>query len=946
MGVWNPQANEVFLRVVEIPRAPDRLKYLDEACGADAALRAQVESLLAASERAGGFLESPAPGLESVPAPLPAATRAGEGPGTVIGRYKLLEQIGEGGMGVVFLAEQTRPVRRLVAVKVIKAGMDTKQVIARFEAERQALALMDHPNIAKVYDAGATESGRPYFVMELVKGVPITKYCDEHRLSPRERLGLFVQVCQAVQHAHQKGVIHRDLKPSNVPVALYDGKPVPKVIDFGVAKATGGRLTEQTLFTGFGAVVGTPEYMSPEQAELNQLDVDTRSDIYSLGVLLYELLTGTTPVDRGRLKERALLEVLRVVREEEPPRPSTRLSTVAGLPEIAASRGLDAKRLSGTLRGDLDLIVMKALEKDRARRYETANGFARDIERYLSDEPVQACPPSTLYRFRKFARRRKSTLATAALLAFVLLAAVGTTAGSIGWAARDRAARQAVIERETDVALEEAETWCRRDELPEALAAVRRAEAYLSGGAGNEALRGRARRWRADLDMLTRLEQIRLGQSNVKGERFDHAAADPAYVTAFREYGLDVTALDPAAAATRVRGSAIAEQLVAALDDWAWVKPAADAAGRERLRTVAGLADPDDWRNCFRDPALQKERSALEELAARPEVDALPPTTTVLLARALRAVKADDKALRVLRRALDRHPGDFWLHYETGATYGGMVDAAGKNTAAMREAISSFRAALACRPNSPPAYSNLAWWLSRQGDQEDAMLLSRQSLRLDPDHFPGHFVLGIALCRIGSHRQALAALERAVELQPDHYWAHCNLANACRQTGDVDRAVREYREAIRLTPRDPHAHRELGVLLKQKKMWAEAAEAFIKALRLNPADVDARSQLVTVLAHQDLLDQAIAHARKVVQAMPQNALARDQLARLLQRKGLLEEAIVEHKAAVRLAPRDPRFRNNLGAALRSKGLLGESLAQYQEAVRLRMDSALPGAKAP
>jgi WD40 repeat protein len=310
--------------------------------------------------------------------------------------------------------------------------MDSKQVIARFEAERQALALMDHANIARVLDAGTTGAGRPYFVMDLVKGVPITRYCDKHHLTPRQRLELFIPVCQAIQHAHQKGIIHRDLKPSNVVVALYDGKPVPKVIDFGVAKATGPPLTEKTLATAFGSIVGTLEYMSPEQAELNQLDIDTRSDIYSLGVILYELLTGTTPLHRKRLERTALLDALRLIREEEPPRPSTRLSTTEELPAIAANRGVEPRNLSGILRGELDWIVMKALEKDRTRRYETANSFARDVQHYLHDEPVQACPPSTRYRVQKFVRRNKSPVVAAVLLLLALVAGViGTTWGMI-----------------------------------------------------------------------------------------------------------------------------------------------------------------------------------------------------------------------------------------------------------------------------------------------------------------------------------------------------------------------------------------------------------------------------------------------------------------------------------------------------------------------------------
>jgi serine/threonine protein kinase len=328
-------------------------------------------------------------------------------------------------MGVIFMAEQEAPVQRKVALKIIKPGMDSRQVIARFEAERQALALMDHPNIAKVLDAGTTESRRPFFVMELVKGVPVTEYCDRNHLTPRERLELFVPVCQAVQHAHQKGIIHRDLKPSNVLIALYDGRPVPKVIDFGVAKATGPKLTERTLFTHFGSIVGTFEYMSPEQAELNQLDIDTRSDIYSLGVILYELLTRTTPLERRRVKESALLNVLRWIREEEPARPSTRIgSSAAELSSIAANRGLEPRKLSGAVRGELDWIVMKALEKDRSRRYETANSLAMDLRRYLADEPVLACPPSFWYRFVKFARRNRAAVIAAAVVALALVSAL------------------------------------------------------------------------------------------------------------------------------------------------------------------------------------------------------------------------------------------------------------------------------------------------------------------------------------------------------------------------------------------------------------------------------------------------------------------------------------------------------------------------------------------
>jgi WD40 repeat protein/serine/threonine protein kinase len=426
------RAKSIFLSAVEIAEAAARDAFVAAQCGADEDLRRDVAELLKHQALGREFLEAPA--LATVEA------GSSEHPGVVIGPYKLIEQIGEGGMGTVWMAQQTEPVKRVVALKVIKAGMDSKQVIARFEAERQALALMDHPHIAKVLDGGTTSAGRPYFVMDLVKGVPITRYCDEHHLTPRQRLELFIPVCQAVQHAHQKGIIHRDLKPSNVLVAhppdppLAKGGPggVPKVIDFGVAKAAGQTLTDKTLVTGFGNIVGTLEYMSPEQAEFNQLDIDTRSDIYSLGVLLYELLTGSPPFSRKKLEKAGMLEMLRVIREEEPTKPSTKLGTAEGLPTLAANRSMEPAKLTKLVRGELDWIVMKALDKDRSRRYETANGFAADVQRYLADEPVQACSPSVAYRLRKFVRRNKVPVMAVAIVFLALLGGiVGTTWGLV-----------------------------------------------------------------------------------------------------------------------------------------------------------------------------------------------------------------------------------------------------------------------------------------------------------------------------------------------------------------------------------------------------------------------------------------------------------------------------------------------------------------------------------
>jgi serine/threonine protein kinase len=450
MDAVTQRVEDIFYAALEMKAREEREAFLQGACAGDVPLRAAVDAMLAAQGDVESFFRGRHPGADLPRAMAEASEfRAhdtavlsdSEEVGKRIGRYKLLQKIGEGGCGVVYMAEQEAPVRRKVALKVIKLGMDTKNVIARFEAERQALALMDHPNIARVLDAGATEKGRPFFVMELVRGVRFTTYCDEHQFDPRQRLDLFVQVCQAIQHAHQKGVVHRDIKPSNILVTMLDGKPVPKVIDFGIAKAIEGRLTDQTLFTAYEQFVGTPAYMSPEQAQMSGMDVDTRSDIYSLGVLLYELLTGRTPFDQKELLQSGFDEMRRTLREREPHRPSTKLDVLRfeELTQTAIHRHVEPRRLKSLLSGDLDWIVMKALEKDRGRRYQSASGLAADVQRFLNHEPVVARPPSRLYRLQKLVRRNRVVFAAGTAVALAVLIGFGASTWMF---IREREARQ------------------------------------------------------------------------------------------------------------------------------------------------------------------------------------------------------------------------------------------------------------------------------------------------------------------------------------------------------------------------------------------------------------------------------------------------------------------------------------------------------------------------
>jgi tetratricopeptide (TPR) repeat protein len=906
----SPQLLSIFCEARERRSAGERAAYLDEACRDDADLRARVEELLGAEPAIGNFLQGDSSQVQLAGTVDDSVT---ERRGAIIGPYKLLEQIGEGGFGGVFLAEQQQPVRRQVALKVLKPGMDTRQVVARFEAERQALALMDHPHIAKVLDGGATASGRPYFVMELVKGVPITEFCDQNRLTPRQRLELFVQVCQAVQHAHQKGIIHRDLKPSNVLVSRPDTTPTVKVIDFGVAKALGQELTDKTLCTGPTQMIGTPLYMSPEQAGMSDLDSDTRSDIYSLGVLLYELLTGTTPFTRERLQKASYDEMRRIIREEEPPKPSTRLSeSKDSLPSISAQRQTEPAKLTKLVRGELDWIVMKCLEKDRNRRYETVNGLGWDIERYLHDEPVQACPPSALYRFRKFARRNKRELAAALLILFFLM----VMGSGVGWFVRDRAARQAETALQVGESLRRARSLIAQNKLPLARQELARARGQMSN---DNAPPGHL------VEDVERLEE------EIQALETDLAKAQDFLALLEQAHDAELSApVEPGLEMNGPSGHA--------------TTPANASAERQAARAVpillAALAryqvlEQADWSAALEGGTLAREQ--VEQIRRRIYEELLWLASDVLTRqqdhrseRQLTKESAAQQALTYLAKAETARPATQALY----ALRGTCRENLGEETAAQAD----FRLVRKTPPTLPVDY-----WVRGQAaynakQLQTAINAFEAALGLDPTDYWSLFWLGHCLCDLGQVREdftaAVGVFSGCILKRPAHAHAYYCRGKAHKKLNQEEKAIIDYSRAIALEPEFPEAWYSRGNAYRSMGQDEKAISNYSRAIELKADFLDAWNNRGTTYHRLGQNEQAISDFSRAIALKADYSLAWYNRGNLYYELRQMETALANYSQAIKIKPAEAIYWNERGSVYRDLNKPDKALDDFSKAIHL------------
>ncbi len=933
------RVRDVFLAAAEKPAA-ERDAYLDDVCGTDAELHAEVQRLLAAHAEPASILE---------PAPVAATVtyKPVLGPGAIIAdRYVLVSKIGEGGMGEVWVAKQNEPVKRKVALKLIKTGMDSKAVLARFEAERQALAMMDHPNIAKVLDAGITAAGQPFFVMELVNGMALTKFCDDARLTPRERLELFVPICQAVQHAHQKGIVHRDLKPANILVTLYDGRPVPKVIDFGVAKALAGKLTEESLSTQFGAVVGTFEYMAPEQAGLTAIDIDTRADIYSLGVILYELLTGLRPFDGKRLRKAALDEMVRIIREEEPSKPSTRLSTDEALPSLAAVRRMEPNRLMALLRGDLDSMVMKAMEKDRNRRYETANGFARDVQRFLADEPVEAQPPSLGYRLGKFLKRNKGTVLATSVIAALLLIGLFTGTAGILWHEKVVADQAAADARRDAAEVKRKADDERRQTQLDAAEAKRKADdeqkqAQLDAAEAKRKADAERKQTLAERKITEAVEQAEksraeyqavLRQSGGVFELLNEPKRWQAQIKLARE------AVDRAKA---VLANADAEA-PANPDFNARIRHLETLLSRDEADRVLALKlekihserfSLEQKRPDLRRPAEQYARAFAEfraadiavpsaevaaQLAALPIKEQLVSALDdwAVVSFGIKQESLSERLLEIGRRAApDPVWGDRLRQIEVRREKKVLQELikAGPPSGMSVPLLSMVGAFL---PAGDPA--KVAW------------------LRQARDHYQGDFWLNVELgtaLQYVDPVEAAGCFRAALVVRPKSAYAYGNLGAVLALQKKLPEAVAAFQKAIELDSNYAYAHDHLGIALRTQNKLAAAIAAHEKALKIDPNYGHAYNNLGITLRDQKKLPEAIAAFRKAVKLDPDDDFALHNLGNALIEDKKLSEGAEALRKAVALEPKDPFIYNSYGQALLSQQKYSEAIAAFQKAIK-------------